>query len=376
MRTPLISVLTPVGPRHHDHVSVARASVAWQTIPADWVEHLVVYDTAGEGPAQCRNRALEQARGTFIVCLDADDYLLPTALETYVRGYARSRASYVYADNYVITANGQHSYSNSQEYDQVKQGHYNQHVVTALVPTALARGVGGFDTGVDIWEDWTLWLRLAMRGWCGQRLAQPALVYRVAQGERMARGLQLGDGAMAAVTRRYLNNKGQLVMCGCNQPAAAAQARGQAAAAVALLGAPAMSDNGLVRLEYTGAQTGGFYLTSQTTGIQYKLGGRRLVDADPRDVDWLISYGCVPVAAVEFTPPPETDSTTGSGVTSSDTPTEIVITPPPADGAPVNEPPPSDAPVITELVDIPEAPADGETFTPKRMRRRSSEEAA
>lgn len=359
--TPLISVITPVGPRHHDHVQVARASVAQQTVPASWVEHLTIYDTERQGPAACRNEALGYARGLFTVCLDADDYLLPTALETYLRGFAATSAAYVYADNYVIAGDGRHSYSRSQDYDQRKQARYNQHVVTALVPTALMREAGGFDTVIDIWEDWTLWLRLAMQGWCGRRIARPALVYRVAEGERMVRGLDGGAPLMEAVWRRYADEKGQIVMCGCNTPTAATKARQQAQIAVQVLGAPAMGDTPN-RLEYAGPKTGSFFVTSPATSRQYKLGGRRLVDADPADREWLISLGCQPIQAAPFSPPPE------GGVTGSDVPDD--------EPEPVFTPAPSLVKKVeVELAEGPERPADdAETFTPKTMKRRQRSE--
>lgn len=350
---PLISVITPVGPRHREHVRVAHASVLWQTLPAGWVEHIVEHDTDRSGPAAVRNRALARARGAFIVALDADDYLIPTALETYLRGYATARdACYVYGDNYVINQDGHH-YSNSQEYDQRLMAQYNQHVVTALYPTALAREVGGWDEGVDIWEDWTLPLKLAIRGWCGLRLRHPALVYRVLEGERMRLGNEGGMPLMEAVWRRYVNDKGQIEMCGCNKPAAAQAAQSQATIAVQVLGAAAEGANGATRLEYQGLQGGKFYVTSPATKRQYALGGRRLVDADPADVDWLIAFGCAPVVRAEFVPPPE------PALVAAGTEAESV-----AVGAA------EAAPLPFELTAGPERPTEGEPFEPKVMKRR------
>lgn len=358
MNTPLITVITPVGPRHHEHVKVAQASVRRQSLPAAWVEHLVSYDVRREGPAVLRNRALERARGAFVVFLDADDYLIPTALETYLRGYAATGASYVYADNYVINANGYH-YSNSAEYDQARQAKYNCHVVTALAPTALVRDVGGFDEAIDIWEDWSLWLRMAIKGYCGQRLAQPALVYRLLEGERMARGLAAGDALMRPVWERYANERGEIVMCGCNKPQAAVQAQAQAQLAVQVLGGVPMGADGTTRLEYQGPQRGSFLITAPNSKRQYRLGGRRIVDAPPEDVPYLINLGCAPVVRAEFTPPPAPDEAL------SDAPAQ-----------PEAQPLPVAAPTSPgELASGPQAPVEGETFTPKRMRRRGSEAA-
>lgn len=313
---PLISVITPVGPRHTRHVKVARASLEWQTIPRAWWEHITVYDTAREGPAVCRNRGLETARGAFVVFLDADDYLLPTALELYLRAYVQSDAAYIYADNYVIAAGGGHHYSSSQDYDQARLASYNVHVVTALVPAAHARAVGGFDTAVDAWEDWTIWLRLAIAGRCGERVPLPALVYRIAEGNRMQRFLADAPGnleRMRLVTSRYATDEGRIVM-GCCAGRGDDGGAGIAARA-ALQGLPPAADltppaGGAVRMQYVGPQVGSFLLRSPITMQTYKAGRGRLVDVAARyadyDVPWLESMeGWRRVAAVApFVPPP------------------------------------------------------------------------
>lgn len=350
MNIPLVSIISPVGPRHVEHIRVAAASVAWQSVPAAWVEHIVEFDHDKTGPAATRNRALTRAQGAFIIALDADDYLIPTAVETYLRAFAASPgACYVYADNYVISRDGVH-YSTSEEYDQRKMARYNQHVVTALYPTALLREVGGWDEGVDIWEDWTAPLRFAIKGWCGRRTPHPALVYRITLGERMSRGMAAGDALMLPVWERYADSEGKISMCGCNQPKAAQVAQQQAQMAVQVLGAPRQVGDGL-RLEYTGPQRGAFFVMSPATKRQYKLGGGRMVDAAPEDRDWLMAMGCAPVARAEFAPPPDP---VGDGEATSE--------------APAGQP----DPVPFELAPGPEAPAEGAPFVPKRMKRRAS----
>jgi hypothetical protein len=319
MSAPLISVITPVGPRHTRHARVANASVRWQTLPRSWVEHLLVADTAKRGPAVARNVGIAAARGAFLVFLDADDYLIPEALETYLRGYVGSHSCYVYADNYVLNGDGSHHLSSSQEYSQQRMGMYNQHVVTALAPADLVRAVGGFDTKVDAWEDWTLWLRFAIAGYCGERIPAPALVYRIGEGDRMTRFLadQAGNvERMALVTRRYTNNKGVIEMapCGGCGGGHSAELRVLAQQAVAALPESPLP-SGAVRLQYVGAQQGSFVRRSPYTGQTYKLAHGRLVDVPAEfvavDVPWLESFRTgdqptvrrVPPAA-PFRPPP------------------------------------------------------------------------
>jgi glycosyltransferase involved in cell wall biosynthesis len=118
MVQPLVSIITPCGPRHAEHVRLAAASVAWQSLAnrcemviacdggADVapMENVTILPSDGErrGPAHTRNRALAAARGAFILPLDADDYLLPHAVESLLREYSRGGFGYVYGDAYTL----------------------------------------------------------------------------------------------------------------------------------------------------------------------------------------------------------------------------------------------------------------------------------
>ena len=114
MTTPLVSIITPCGPRHAAHVRTAAASVQWQSL-ALLCEHIIACDGGADpgvlpgvtilpsdgerrGPAHTRNRALAHARGAFILPLDADDYLLPNAVAHLLRAYATGQHGYIYGD--------------------------------------------------------------------------------------------------------------------------------------------------------------------------------------------------------------------------------------------------------------------------------------
>lgn len=285
---PLVSVVIPVGPRHAAHVRTAAASVAAQSL-AQLCETIVVPDGGAVvppmpgvqvlegnntrlGPAKTRNRGIAAARGRFLLCLDADDYLLPRAVEHLLRRYAAGDVGYVYGNAYTEEPErlrGQfagnpaakmvdgklYMFRPAPDYDQRTMASYNIHVVTALVPIDRVRQVGGFDERVDAWEDWTLWLRLAIAGVCGERIPHPVFTYRVYEGERMTQWY--GDrSTMETVWSYYKNPAGEIPMASCCG-GDANLARQAAAAVQGIRDADALNvGTDRVRIEYLGEEKG------------------------------------------------------------------------------------------------------------------------
>lgn len=285
MTQPLVTVITPVAPRHAEHVRVAAASVQRQSL-AHLCEHVIACDGGAEvapmagavtilpsdgerhGPAHARNRALAAAHGLFTLPLDADDYLLPNTVAHMLREYATGRHGYVYGNAYTQERDGSFQLRGAPDYVQRDMAHYNIHVVTALTPTKYWRFVGGWDEGVDAWEDWAGHLRLAIAGICGHRMSIPVFVYRVHEGDRMTRFYGGDKALMEHVLKRYRNKEGQIPMatcCGGDTTLAklAANAVRDLASPYAL-----QVEGGMVRVEYLGEERG---------SVPYQLSPSRLI---------------------------------------------------------------------------------------------------
>lgn len=345
MEQPIVSIIIPVGPGHARHSAQAVASCLWQTFGA-W-EAIVVNDTRAALPdaaaprvrvvdapppgdaqhtaraARARNLALDQARGVFVVCLDADDYLLPGALESLLRAHATHDKAYTYSAHYSVSASGQ-EYGLCRprlEYDPAIYARFNLHPVTALVPTACARDVGGFDEGAPGYEDWTFYLRLAQAGYCGAFSADPTFVYRHALGLNHPIDNAGGGALMEQVRARYRNESGEITFMGCGCSGGAAAAKAAARATVAAIGAPIMAKSTTILLEYTGPGEGKQTFVVPASGRSYRAGrnvANRYLSTDnglaPEDVDYLIGLGLfqrvpppaafVPAPDVTFTPAP------------------------------------------------------------------------
>jgi glycosyltransferase involved in cell wall biosynthesis len=312
---PLVSVVIPVGPGHAKYLTDALDSVQAQTLP-DW-ECIVVNDTgaaldltahpwarqiyeysgsAGAGAA--RNLGLRRARAPLTVFLDADDILIPNALEEMVQAYIDSDGKYIYGDWVHLEdesrLDGSAVLHYTPEYDPELWIQGAQHAVTCLLPTDDLRRLGGFDEQMPAWEDWDLLIKLAVAGVCGQHLAQPLLVYRLQSGQRRKVGDAKETELLAAIRDRYTGVE-IMSCCGGNAPALDA-----AIYAMQMLTdqpfqemAPAAVENAPVRLEYIGDEWGEQTWFSQDRQRQYRAGrdpACRYVDADPKDVAYLLSF--------------------------------------------------------------------------------------
>lgn len=323
---PLISVIIPVGPGHAKYLVDALDSVQAQTLP-NW-ECIVVNDTGAEidltpwpwarqwqvnaldgdtvermGAGKARNWGLRHARAPLVVFLDADDILIPNALEQMTQAYIDSDGRYVYGDWVHLEdetrLDGAGTLHYTPDYDPQLWLDGAQHAVTCLLPTEDVRRLGGFDEALPAWEDWDLLIKLAINGVCGQHIAQPLLVYRLETGQRRKVGDAKETELLAAIRDRYMEyGTGAKPMAGCcggNAPAL-----NQAIYAMQMLTAmpfddvaPAAQENAPVRLEYVGDEWGEQVWFSQDRQRQYKAGrdpNWRWIDADPRDAAYLLSF--------------------------------------------------------------------------------------
>lgn len=299
---PLVSVIIPVGPGHARYLPAALDSLLGQTF-RNW-EALVINDGTGGaawdrikqtypfirlwethdldgdgnpmGAGFARNVGIEHARAPLVLFLDADDWLHPLALQQMLMTYAQ-HGKYVYTD-WVAVKDGSAEPRPSRDYDAMlwlpdSGTSSGLHSVTVLMETAHARTVGGFDASLVSWEDWDFFCKLAVHGYCGQRLAEPLLFYRVHGGTRRELA-HVAPGLRDTIRKRYAayrdGKEPLMACCGNNGPL-----MGQVAGAMmgdAYQGGDIPEGKVLVR--YTGKQRG---------DVQYsgsRLRGKYRVSAD------------------------------------------------------------------------------------------------
>ena len=189
-----ITFVTACAPYHAHLVPSIRAQVEQQTHPC---AHLIIADHERRGPGWARNAGLAQAATPFVTFLDADDLIAETwAAETLDAFERHNGKRYIYTDHVqedrVIAA------------PDCAWARGTWHVITALLPTAWALAVGGFDTTLPAFEDTDFYLRLLAHGYRGQRLARPLFHYGPG-GQRSARHINtpVYEAAMRYFSRNY-----------------------------------------------------------------------------------------------------------------------------------------------------------------------------
>ena len=300
---PLISVIIPVGPGHENLLPDAIESVIgqtvrdWEVICIDDTEDDLIdkkrypfikwYETSHIGAGGARNIGIEKARGTFVFFLDADDWVDPKCLELMLKEHTITNR-YVYSDFYVVKGKGktrQSVYPYDRDMYLEKQV---MHSITALIPTAWARDVEGFDPKLPGWEEYDFYMKLAIKGYCGTSIRQALLYYRLDSGTRRLVSQSMGKKLNAEFAKKFKGVK----MAGCCGNGGESILEAKRAIGLLPQEVKTVDLPNEVRLEFTGNWQGpvGF----QVNGRVYygaKDDMHRFINAPREDVDKLVTSG-------------------------------------------------------------------------------------
>jgi glycosyltransferase involved in cell wall biosynthesis len=187
-RAPLVSIVIPCYQQARFVADAVESALA-QTWPA--VEVIVVDDGSTDGCAEivgrrfrgvrvvrqprgglarARNRGLAEARGEFVAFLDADDRLLPAAIEIGLAALAREpRAAFACGRFRLIEADGSpvratpDGRAPGDAYAALLQSNHICVPAAVLFRRAALAACGGFPPGLDAAADYAVYLRLAAR---------------------------------------------------------------------------------------------------------------------------------------------------------------------------------------------------------------------
>lgn len=323
---PVVSVIIPVSRDHAEEFTNALDSLEGQT-ERGW-EAIIVDDTDGQGseliketisatypyakyvvPASggagaARNAGVMAARGSFLLFLDADDWLYPKAIEMMLDAW-EDTGNISYSDYvgkaYIDEASAQELGSRLLHYNHKKGeavvAHYSFDyeceralrqpdpsdmyiwcLITALVPKVWHEEIGGFDESMPSWEDWDYWIRMARAGKCFTRIEEPLVVYRFYTGVRREIGLHQYETLVEYLTSKL--DRGELPMpCGCRGNTRAAQlqratkAITPASVSQEQQGVSSMQDKNMVLCVYTSPNQGQHKVVGMRTKTNYGYRG-------------------------------------------------------------------------------------------------------
>lgn len=137
-----------------------------------------VVDQPNSGLAAARNRGVREARGRYVLPLDADNRLSPGFIASAIQVLdTQPEVGVVYGDR--LEFGGRNGRKPVPELDLPNFLWANYIDACAAYRREIWEACGGYDAGALVWEDWDLWISAAERGWRFHRLPEPAFEYRV-----------------------------------------------------------------------------------------------------------------------------------------------------------------------------------------------------
>jgi glycosyltransferase involved in cell wall biosynthesis len=137
-----------------------------------------VHRTPNRGPAHARNLAADRATGTYLLPLDADDWLAPTFLAHTVP-LLDADPDLGVVHTWVALVGRHHGLWRTGPFGLPEMLSRCTIHVASLVRRRVWEDVGGFDPRfVESCEDWDFWLGALARGWRGQCVPEVLVYYR------------------------------------------------------------------------------------------------------------------------------------------------------------------------------------------------------
>lgn len=129
-----------------------------------------------QGPSSARNNGVRNSNGDFILPLDADDMILPEYIQSCVTILKNNKnISPVYCDTQHIGEIQGVEQRPEWSLERLQQGPF---IVNCSMFHRQAFDIcNGYDSELKGWEDYDLWIRMALNGYSGKKIPKPLFVY-------------------------------------------------------------------------------------------------------------------------------------------------------------------------------------------------------
>ncbi|HMK62334.1 MAG TPA: glycosyltransferase family A protein [Acidimicrobiales bacterium] len=177
------------------------------TALAPYREHITVLHQENKGVAAARNRCLRHSSGEFVIVCDADDAMMPRAIEVLLElATARPdldilcRTSYFARDEKLVALSRTPAQPRFPVDDQ-RMAILRDNFVPAHAAVRRTRllAVGGYDETIRAAVDYEMWVRLIFSGARAGLLLEPLHIYRQRPGSVSTNDAWRSEGCIAAM---------------------------------------------------------------------------------------------------------------------------------------------------------------------------------
>jgi GT2 family glycosyltransferase len=140
------------------------------------IENIRIITVENGGPSRARNIGIKESLGEYILPLDADDQIDPEYISSCVSILKNNlKISPVYCDtNHVGEILGVEKRP-EWSIDRLKEGPFI--VNCSMFHKKAFEDCGGYDETLKGWEDYDLWIRMAIKGYSGKRIPKTLFTY-------------------------------------------------------------------------------------------------------------------------------------------------------------------------------------------------------
>ena len=170
--------------RDFEIIIVDDGSQDFETITVlDKISHPKIHllRTKNQGLVTARNTGISKAKGVYICCLDADDYIENTYLEKSAFILDRDKEEKIgFVTSWAQLFEGENRIWKTSEYDPVGLAMNNIVSVASVFRKKAWEEVGGYNINMkEGYEDWNFWISIVAYGYKWEVIQEPLFFYRV-----------------------------------------------------------------------------------------------------------------------------------------------------------------------------------------------------